>query len=512
MVKLNKGNGLGALVRSLRLNVVERGSLHEVAEAIYARLIARSSKFQPIINGFENNTVSISTLLLIGMGLALGAAATFVYGADLAEQTGIAFFDSPIAPVVLGGVGGLITYVFFSTLSSALAKFPLYQQVSEVFVFEQKFTNPKRRMQMTTAALQWLQRQPEMTFEAVEYLYETRDTVSILPKRLRRELTEMKEGKESALVIRELFERKYKADYLRQGLLSPRELSAYTNRYFIQSRAARNGIRASLVFDTLDAELRDEIATGDNWRRTRFTDEHHQITTIRDNADVTLRYRTGAPHYRWPDDRRESSQGETAPWILYMGVENPVNIPMWLITVDQVMGKLRDAARWLYEDEDLSETEMDFEVEAILDLLAGTDITMFGKWDEKTLRQRSEVALIPEPVLKDLNGDRENPYWVLRWDPNRINWSQFVGTDGAIRRAFAALLKAIEMADDDAERIVLNRGDALLINNLRTMVRRKELGSKGAPYWDNVFDYPEAWWLNVYYGFRRSAPAAFFGI
>ncbi|MEO1656378.1 MAG: hypothetical protein AAFR65_01535 [Pseudomonadota bacterium] len=499
-------------MRKLRLNVFERGALHEVAEAIYTRLIAKSSKFQPIINDFENNTVSISTLLLIGLGLAGGAAASMAYGEELAGRTGFQFFTSSMAPVVLGGVGGLITYLIFSSLGSALAKFPLYQQVAEVFVFEQKFLNQNRRMQMATAALQWLQRQPEMTFEAVEYLYETTDTISILPKRLRRELEEMRDGTESVLHIRELFERKYKADYLRQGLMSPRELSAYTNRYFIQSRAARNGIRASLIFDTLDAELRDEIATGENWRRTRYTDEHHQVTTIRDNADVTLRYRTGAPHYRWPDDRRESSQGETAPWVLYMGVENPVNIPLWAITVDQVMGKLRDAARWLYEDEELTEEEMDYEVDAILDLLTETDITMFGKWDEKTLRQRSEVALIPEPVLKDLRNDRENPHWVLRWDPNRIDWSQFVGTDGAIRRAFAALLKAIEMADADAEKIVLNRGDALLINNLRTMVRRKELGAQGAPYFDNVLDYPEAWWLNVYYGFRRSEPAAFFGI
>lgn len=496
----------------MRLNVFERGALQEVAEAIYTRLIAKSSKFQPIINEFENNTVRLSTLLLIGVGLGLGAGGVFIYGEELAERSGFAFFTTSLAPVVVGGLAGLVTYVVLTGLGGALSKFPLYQQVAEVFVFEQKFLNLNRRMQMATAALQWLQRQPEMTFEAVQYLYETRDTATVLPKRLRRELDDMKEGKETALYIKDLFERKYKADYLRQRLMSPRELSAYNRRYFIQSRAARNGIRASLLFDMLEAELRDEIATGENWRRTRFTDEHNQITTIRDNADVTLRYRTGAPHYRWPDDRRESSQGETAPWILYMGVENPVNIPLWVITVDQVMAKLRDAARWLYEDEDLTEIEMDYEVEAILDLLTETEITMFGKWDERSLRQRSEVALVPEPVLKDLNNDPENPHWVLRWDPNRIDWSQFVGTDGAVRRAFAALLKAIEMTDADATKVTLNRGDALLINNLRTMVRRKELGAQGAPYFDNILDFPESWWLNVYYGFRRSEPAAFFGI
>ncbi|MEM6913834.1 MAG: hypothetical protein AAF511_07640 [Pseudomonadota bacterium] len=490
----------------------ERGALQEVAEAIYTRLIAKSSKFQPIINEFENNTVRLSTLLLIGIGLGLGAGAVFIYGGELAERTGFAFFTTSLAPVVVGGVAGLITYLVLTGLGGALSKFPLYQQVAEVFVFEQKFLNLNRRMQMATAGLQWLQRQPEMTFEAVQYLYETRETATVLPKRLRRDLIDLKDGNETALYIKDLFERKYKADYLRQRLMSPRALSAYNHRYFIQSRAARNGIRASLVFDTLEAELRDEIATGENWRRARYTDEHSQITTISDNADVTLRYRTGAPHYRWPDDRRESSQGETAPWLLYMGVENPVNTPLWIITVDQVMDRLREAARWLYEDEDLTETEMDYEVDAILDLLTETEITMFGKWDQRSLRQRSEVALVPEPVLRDLNNDRDQPHWVLRWDPNRIDWSQFVGTDGAVRRAFAALLKAIEMTDEDAQRVTLNRGDALLINNLRAMVRRKELGAEGAPYFDSILDFPEAWWLNVYYGFRRSEPAAFFGI
>lgn len=499
-------------MRSIKLSLRERADLHRAAEAIYARLIAKSARFQPAINGYENQAVSVFTLGLIAIGFVLSSGAVYLFGDRLAERTGLAFLEGPLGPVAAGGVGAVIVYLAFDRLGRALSRFPLFQQVAEVYVFNTKWLRPRTRVAMSRAVLTWLQRQPEMVFEATGFLYGTENGFDVLPRKVQGAVAELKAGRCHAVLLGELFERKLKAEYLASRLMSPRELSAYDHRYFIQSRGARNGIRASLLFNALDCELRDEIPTGDHWRRSRYTDEKAQVTTIRDNNDVTLRFRTGAPHYRWPDPRQEKSQGETAPFLLYLAVENPIRIPLYVITVRDVIARLPEVIRWQFEDEELSDVEVEAEVREVIRLLCETDIEMFGKWDEKTLRQRSEVALIPQPVLRNLSGDEDNPDWALRWDPNRIDWSQFLGTDGAIRRAFAALLRAIDLANEDAVPVVLTRGDGLLIDNLRSMVRRRELGPEGAPYKDNLLNYPEAWWLQVYYGFRKSAKPDFLGI
>lgn len=499
-------------MRTIKLNLQERARLHRTAEAIYARLIGKSARFQPIINGYENGAVSLFTLGLLAIGFGGGAAGGYFYGDMLAERTGLRLLSGVLGPVILGGIGAVFVYLVFDRLGRALSRFPLFQQMAEVYVFNTKWLKPRTRLMMVAAVLNWLQRQPEMTFEATNYLYGTENGLDVVPARVRSVLQEMREDGVPIVCLRELFERKLKSEYLLRGLMSSRDPEAYVKRYFLRSRSARNGIRASLLMNAMGCELRDEIPTGENWRRPRYTDPDGQITTIRDNNDVTLRYRTGAPHYRWPDDRQEKSQGETARYLLYTAIENPVRIPIYVITVDAIIAKLPEVIRWQFEDEDLTERDIEAEVDAVIRLLSETDIDMFGKWDERTLRQRSEVALIPQPILRNLSGDPDNPDWGLRWDPNRINWSQFLGTDGAIRRAFAGLLRAIELADADAEAVTLTRGDGLLVDNLRAMVRRRELGPEGAAYQNTLFDYPEAWWLNVYYGFRQSVKPDFLGI
>ncbi|MEM9839298.1 MAG: hypothetical protein AAF830_09095 [Pseudomonadota bacterium] len=499
-------------MRTVKLGWAGRRPLDRKAEAIYARLVARSSKFEHLINARENLTINLLSAVRLGAGFAVGAGVGFVYGDALAELFGVAFLGSEFGPLAFGALGAVIVSVVVSLLFGLLPRPPLFQQMAELFVFNTKWTNPRRRKEMVRAVLNWLQRQPEMTFEATKYLYGTDRSFALLPKKVRAGLTDLMEGTTRAVVLRNAFERKLKSEYLANGLASNRDLDAYRERYFLQSRGARNGIRASLLMDALTCELRDEIKTGPNWRRQRYTDEGVQMTTIRDNADVTLRYRTGAPHYRWPNPNDEKSDGETAPYLLYTAIENPSAIGLFVITVDQIIARMPEAVAWQLEDEDLSEEELEAELDSVLCLLEENEIEMYGKWDEKTLRQRSEVALVPQPVLKNLSGDPDNPDWGLRWDPNRIDWSQFQANDGAIRRAFAALLKAVDLAEEDAEVVRLARGDGLIIDNLRAMVRRRELGAEGVSYFRQVADYPETWWLNVYYGFRKSKKPDFLGI
>ncbi|MEM1380528.1 MAG: hypothetical protein AAGH41_07885 [Pseudomonadota bacterium] len=499
-------------MRTIKLSLRQRKKLHSIAEAIYARLVSRSSRFQPEINDRENQAVSVFTLGLIGLGLALGAGGGYLFAPQLTAWTGLAFFEGTLGPVATGAVGAVTLYTLISGIARSLSSKPLFQQMAELYIFNTKWSRPKRRIEMVRAVLTWLERQPEMTFEATDYLYGTSEGQALLPPKLQEAVTDLRGGAVAVVCVRDLFERKLKSEYLANGLESERDLAAYRDRYFLRSRAARNGIRASLLLNALGCELRDEIKTGAQWKRPRYTDERVQLTTIRDNMDVTLRYRTGAPHYRWPNDNEEKSDGETAPYLLYTAIENPAGIGLFTITVKNIMDRLPEAIAWQLEDEDLSEAELAAECDAVITLLLDTDIEMFGKWDERTLRQRSEVALIPQPVLKNLSGDPQNPDWALRWDPNRIDWSQFLATDGAVRRAFAALLKAVDLAEQDAEVVCLRRGDGLIIDNLRAMVRRRELGTVGVSYPRQVAAYPESWWLSVYYGFRKSSQPDFLSI
>lgn len=502
----------GAGVRIVKLGWMGRRPLDRKAEAIYARLVARSSKFEHLINARENATINLLSLVRLGLGFVVGVAAGLAFGEGLSARFALPFLAGEFGLLAFGATGAVVISVVLGLLVRLVPRPPLFQQMAELFVFNTKWTNPRRRREMVQAVLNWLQRQPEMTFEATKYLYGTDRSFGLLPAKLRAGITDLAAGRSRALVVRNVFERKLKSEYLANGLASNRNPEAYQNRYFLQSRGARNGIRASLILDALDCELRDEIKTGENWRRQRYTDEGVQVTTIRDNADVTLRYRTGAPHYCWPNPNEEKSDGETAPYLLYTAIENPSAIGLFVITVDQIMAKLADAVAWQLEDEDLSEDELEAELRSVIALLQDHDIEMYGKWDEKTLRQRSEVALIPQPILKNLSGDPENPDWGLRWDPNRIDWGQFLATDGAIRRAFAALLRAIDLAEGDAEVVRLSRGDGVIIDNLRAMVRRRELGAEGISYFRQLADYPETWWLNIYYGFRKSKKPDFLGI
>ena len=499
-------------MRTVNLGLGERRRLHQVAEAIYARLIAKSSRFQPEINARENGAVSLITVGLLVIGFLAGAAAGYLHADRLVAVTGLDALAGPLGPVASGVPAAILAYLVLGRIGRAFSGKPLFQQMAELYIFNAKFTAPTRRLEMVEAALRWLERQPEMTFEATAFLYGTERGRDVLPPRVGAAVDALSGNGCRAVCLRNFFERKLKSEYVAHRLMSDRNELSYRRRYFIQSRGARNGIRASLLLNALGCELRDEIKTGTQWRRQRYTDHERQITTIRDNADLTLRYRTGAPHYRWPNEREEKSDGETAPYLLFAPIENPAQIPLHIITVDHVMARLPQAVRWQLEDEELSESDIAAEIDSVIRLLSETDVEMFGKWDDKTLRQRSEVALLPQPVLKNLSGDPENPDWGLRWDPNRIDWSQFLVTDGAIRRAFAALLKAIDLADADAEKIRLRRGDALLVDNLRAMVRRRELGPDGVAYWRAVADYPEAWWFNVYYGFRKSKRPEFLGL
>ena len=82
-------------------------------------------------------------------------------------------------------------------------------------------------------------------------------------------------------------------------------------------------------------------------------------------------------------------------------------------------------------------------------------------------------------------------------------WEGFDESDGNIRRAFAVLAEAIQREGDAADPIVLTRGDAMLIDNQRCLIARREPNTATQPPLKRRLLYPNSWWLRGYYGFRE---------
>jgi hypothetical protein len=91
------------------------------------------------------------------------------------------------------------------------------------------------------------------------------------------------------------------------------------------------------------------------------------------------------------------------------------------------------------------------------------------------------------------------------FDPNRINM-QFPSMTFADRAAVGVLRDKIKQASVGAVEILLERGDALIIDNYRAMVARLEAHHGHAAPW--LWRKPPVRWIRLYAGFRRQKESA----
>ena len=90
----------------------------------------------------------------------------------------------------------------------------------------------------------------------------------------------------------------------------------------------------------------------------------------------------------------------------------------------------------------------------------------------------------------------------LSFDPNRMCPANI---DTIHNSVMGALLQSIQkVATTSARKIVLRRGDALIVDNYRALTRRQEHGYPSFVVNPWMRSRPPIRWLRVYYGFPRS--------
>ncbi len=503
---VNVGMGAwGVSIPSIELSNADREQLKRDCKQVMTRLVSQSPEMQSTLNRGENRAVrvigAVPAILMGGLTM-LG----LWFARDLFEGLGILSDDT--WRYGLGAAVGL-AFLVFNPLAGWLDH-NLMQAWSGYFIFRQKWQQGDEAARILDAAENQLRYRPEQVAPALSYVRSIEPKAKGLPS----SLCDAVEGFPSAegppaLIFRKFIERKYKTQYLSQGLETVRndeQTGAYQKRYFLRARGVRNAIRIQFLMDELGAVLRAEIPTNPDWQRSYFSDPRSQETTLFDSHDLHQRFRTVAPHYRWPVATSRDAVGETALFRIITAVENPMRQPVYLITVKEVIALFPTVIREFLEDDEETVEADDPRIEALqeqyLQLLQTIDVTMFGKWDRRTLRPRAEVNIVPQTILRNAAPAGEAPDWQIRWDPNRINWSQFDESDGQTRRAFAVLVEAIDRAGKASTPITLTRGDALLIDNLRTLTARREIETEQMHRVKRSALYPQSWWLRGYYGFR----------
>jgi len=517
----------------IRVGPFKRSALKAKCRRIYNRLVVEDAEFQASADELQNAALMIGFLVVVLGSIyvlfniaAPGALRALVDFGGLPESArGWASSIHKASPVASLALTILIFFISYRRLSRWA-----FELSATWFIGAAKMTlNRKKMLRMLDIVENWMQTQPAKVCDAHNFLFK-KSAGDLLPANLAAALQDLREpGAADALIVRGFAEKRYWPVYL-ASLYKPfaPDPLRKNRSYWREARGLRNAIRVNLAFDVLGAELRDEIQGGERWRRDYRTDFPRQHTSLIDTEDLQLRLKSGAPYYRWPTPGQHSSEKETALFRMIMCLENPMQAPLDIISVDEILARFEPAVAALYPelkgDAPEREAERHARVSNALEILQKSDIYMYGKRSRQSLRPSADAGLDAQPVLRnvnagrtDENGDALAPFWQLRWDPNVIDWSSTVDPDGALFRALAILVQAVDMAGDNATRIRLGRGDALVFDNLRCLICRREWIEDNITgdvsfipaflaWGKKIIFVPDRWWLRGYYGFRKSRP------
>ncbi len=494
----------------------DRKRLNAVSQRIFDRLVSIDDNFVNLINTAEN---AVTGVMMIAGLIAIFALNVFLVGLSVNWLPFMAG-QSETTRLIVSGVFTLPIFFFVVWRPLQMLSDTILEYVGRWIIATRKFggSAPKKTA-VLDAVSNWMRTRPEQAARIYEQLYK-KSPLELFPASFRQRLEGLTNGKgEPYLLVERFAERKPWTEYSKHWYNSPRDEERKI--YFLRSRALRNAIKIALAYRIMNTELRDEVPAGDRWVREYKTERNRQITALFDEIDLHRRFRTSAPHYRWPDQSRAKSVGETATIRAITCIENPSNIPLFVLPVKAIMNEFSGVIRDFYEDaqgEDEGSLEIRQErYQAVVAKVADINVKMFGKYSRKTLLTTSETGIEPQPILRDLSlgktgiadiedvlSDEAHEHdWALRWDPNFIDWTEIQDdAESDTSQSFAVLFEAVERASKKALPIVLKRGDCLFIDNLRCLMARKEVDPLGRT--QAVGGLPQEWWLRGYYGFRTS--------
>jgi len=304
---------------------------------------------------------------------------------------------------------------------------------------------------------------------------------------------------------------------------TPRRTEVNAN-YRRKMRRLRNAVKFAAVYNAIGAYIRDERPNEPNWFRDLYTQPRNQHLGFWDKHDLPPRFRTASPHMFWPDGGA-SNPNERGPVIRgFECVENPGRLPMHVLTVDDLIACMPEAADILPEiSDDADDDERRAAAGSVLQRLGTVTLPTFSKRRTKDLTQEMVQNDRKESILRRRDGrpaseaadpaDLLDMQWIMRFDPNRLVLSQLNPNDAdRILLDLAVLMRAIWIAmSTRASRVVLRRGDAMFIDNQRALVARLEPDFRDLPRRARLGLAPATWWLRGYLGFRwanASTPAA----
>jgi hypothetical protein len=233
-----------------------------------------------------------------------------------------------------------------------------------------------------------------------------------------------------------------------------------------------------------------DFFTGEGQEKNRFSDGDRSTSDVGvdghgSGRDLHMRYRTATP------ERPLANTGgisKAARIIVFACIENPISDPIYLIKARDVVSKIKEDTKRHLSDE---------------------AFVFFDFWDIETI-DRGDLG-----SSKKILYDGDPGQWWLSFDPNRFvsRNSDNVKIDGRHLAAVGDLMKCIEETAEDgsARKIVLERGDILIVDNYRALTRRQEHGYVyfylNAKNFMRRHKVPPVRWLRMFYGFPPE-PAA----
>lgn len=486
-----------------------RQRLRTIAHEIYNRLVLED-RLEETNRAQDRVQNILQAVVLFGAG----AAAYFAVG--LAIHLAGGRFEINLANRLIGaGVfAAIVWFLTFVILGGGISNLSLRVVSRTIIYLWRRLPGAKKERQaMLDTVNHWLTTDPSKVAHEAEQRYHRKPS-ALLPRSVTAALDQMKRAESPSpyVVLTGVLERKYKVVYARSWFRSPRPGEPKGGKdasYYVRARDLRNAIKIGLMFSHLGADLRDEVPDGDNWNREYFTRPKDQHLTLWDTDDLPTRFRTFGPHLRWPARETASSAGETPTHVAVSCIENPLNIPLYVLTVEDIIDKLPFAARRL--DEKIGDDAAAAEKAAATakKTLMETPVKMFAKKDRQTLRALGGADAPEETVLKLAADGRHE----LRWDPNRISWDALDPvSDANLMRSLAMVLASIDLCINGdkntppaAKPCVLRRGDLLITNNQRALLCRHEADFFNDRRTNKLsFRLPPQWWLRGFYGFRAS--------
>ncbi|MBY0421851.1 MAG: hypothetical protein K2Q06_06070, partial [Parvularculaceae bacterium] len=207
------------------------------------------------------------------------------------------------------------------------------------------------------------------------------------------------------------------------------------------------------------------------------------------------------------DVEQPNSVGEAPTFVAIEGVENPLQIPLFLLSLDEIEEAMALVAPTVVGPSKMTEEQAKRARDTAIATLLRTPVPMFAKKDRKTLRALGGVDAPEIPVMRENAGVRE-----IRWDPNRILWERLDPASNAdVLQALALVIAAVDYCSTNegegprARRMVLSRGDLLIVDNQRTLICRREADFYGERRRLKLAaGLPPQWWLRGFYGFRST--------